>query len=217
MAEAENLENQKEYFTRVHLALTECGTEVLCKLLLKKVKELTRKDHPSMPWSLDEILHYKKKEILSAIGKDRSKEDIIYPYKRDTDLQKWDISLFVHVILTACDFDANDQIHRQLKHDICNLRDLRNKVSHRQTHKLTKAIYQFYYGRMQGSVIRICEYMQEPDLQDSFQTKLDKYECLGHVYVNGLITENHKSEEVIHEETLHSVDFRADLKNEPEP
>ncbi|XP_052788496.1 uncharacterized protein LOC128223245 [Mya arenaria] len=200
MAEAENLENEKEYFTRVHLALTECGTEVLCKLLLKKVKDLTPLDHPSIPWSLDEFLHYKKKDILSAIGKEKSKEDTLYPFRRDTDLEKWDISLFVHVILTACDLDANDQLHRQLKNDICNLRNLRNKIAHKQTHKLTETIYQSYYGRLQGSILRICEFIQEPDLQDSFEKKLNKYEYLGHVYANGLITDdNNKTEEVINE------------------
>ncbi|WAR10812.1 hypothetical protein MAR_035888, partial [Mya arenaria] len=199
MAEAENVESEKEYFTRVHLALTECGTNVLCKLLLKIVEELTPKDHPSPPWSLDEFLHYKHIEIMSAIGKNKSKADIIYPYKRDTDLQKWDISLFVHILLTACNLEANEQIHGQLRHDMLNLKDLRNKMSHKQTHKLTKAMYLSYFSRIQGSVLRICEYMQEPDLQKSFQKELDKCERLEHVYGNGLITENHKHVEVIDE------------------
>ncbi|XP_052788519.1 uncharacterized protein LOC128223271 [Mya arenaria] len=154
-----------------------------------------------MPWSLDEFLHYKKKDILSAIVKDknRSKENILYPYRRDTDLEEWDISLCVHVILTACDLDANNQLHRQLKEDICNLRDVRNKIAHKGTYKLTETIYKYYFGRIQGSVRRICINMHGPTLEDYFLTKLKKYDGLGHVYVNGLIKDNTKTVEVIDE------------------
>ncbi|XP_052759768.1 uncharacterized protein LOC128202731 isoform X3 [Mya arenaria] len=189
MADARNSADEKEFFSRVNLALTDCGRRVLLHLLQRRVGELTPKDHQHQPWSLDEFLNHNMADMLISIGSDRSKKDVLYPFKQDTDLTKWDIPLFVFVLLNVCELDDSDSLHRQLKHDIFNLRNLRNRMLHKGTPTLDEPIYCKYFGRIVGAVQRICDYMQEPNLKECLLKELDKYESLKHVYPNGLISE----------------------------
>ncbi|XP_052770696.1 uncharacterized protein LOC128210394 [Mya arenaria] len=190
MAEAGNTaDEKKEYFSRVNLALTDCGRRVLLHLLQIRVRELTPKDHQDQHWSLDEFLNHNMEDILICIGRDKSKKNILYPFKQDTDLTKWDIPLFVFVLLNACELNDHESLYCQLIHDIRNLIDLRNKMLHKGTPTLDEQIYRKYFGRIVGAVQRICDYMQEPDLKESLSKELDKYESLKHVYPNGLISE----------------------------
>ncbi|XP_052760595.1 uncharacterized protein LOC128235228 isoform X2 [Mya arenaria] len=201
MAEANRSVDEKEYFSRVNLALTDCGRRVLSQLLQRRVGQLTPENHPAQPWSLDDFLNHYMEDILLSIGKEKSKKLILYPgFGIKTDLAKWDIPLFVFVLLNASKLDDDDNLHRQLRHDICNLRELRNKMLHKGTPVLDESMYHNYLGRIVGAVQRICDYMQEPDLKISLLKEINKYESLRHIYTNGLISElGCKTVEIINE------------------
>ncbi|XP_052788526.1 uncharacterized protein LOC128223278 [Mya arenaria] len=181
MADARSSLNEKEYFTRVFFALTDCGRRVLLHLLQRRAGELTPKDHKSQPWSLDEFLIHNKAAILLPTGRERRHKDILYPFKQDTDLTKWDIPVFVFVLLKACELNDNGDLHRQLRDDIDNLKSLRNVMVNSATPTLKKEFYHMYFWRIVGAVQRICDYMQEPGLKESLLKELDKYERLTHI------------------------------------
>ncbi|XP_052813521.1 uncharacterized protein LOC128240743 isoform X2 [Mya arenaria] len=191
MAEASRSAEEKDFFSRVNLALTDCGRRVLLQLLLRKVEELTPIDHPVKPWSLDDFLNHNKEDISLYIGKNNNKRKLIlYPgLGKKTDLTKWDIPLFVFVLLNACKLDHNDALDRPLQHDIGNLSNLRNKMLHKGAPVLKEPTYRKYFDRIVGAVQRICDYMQEPALKESFRKELSQYGSLRHVFQNDLISE----------------------------
>ncbi|XP_052775997.1 uncharacterized protein LOC128213921 [Mya arenaria] len=191
MAEANSSVDGKEYFSRVQFALTDCGNKLLSHLLQRRVRELTPKEYPAKPksWSLDEFLNHNMADILLSVGKDRSKKEILYPFRQDTDLTKWDIPLFALVLLTACKLEHSGPLHRDLKQDILNLKDIRNKMQHKGAPILDEQIYLAYLSRIDGAVQRICDYMHAPDLKESLLKELDEYKSLRHTYPNGLVPE----------------------------
>ncbi|WAR04351.1 hypothetical protein MAR_019720, partial [Mya arenaria] len=135
-----------------------------------------------------------------ALRKSRGERKDYASFGIKTDLAKWDIPLFVFVLLNASKLDDDDNLHRQLRHDICNLRELRNKMLHKGTPVLDESMYHNYLGRIVGAVQRICDYMQEPDLKISLLKEINKYESLRHIYTNGLISElGCKTVEIINE------------------
>ncbi|WAR16816.1 hypothetical protein MAR_031410, partial [Mya arenaria] len=183
-------EKHKEYFSRVNFALTDCGRIVLLHLLEQRVVDLTPKAHPTQPWSLDEFLYENRNNNLLSTCRDKQKSNILYPgFSKKTDLDKWDIPLLVSVLLNACKLDDGNNLHSQLRHDIINLKNLRNKMDHKGTSTLSKELYKWYFGRILGAVTRICDYMQEQDFKESLLTELAKYGSLRHTYKNGLISE----------------------------
>ncbi|WAR16880.1 hypothetical protein MAR_031474 [Mya arenaria] len=202
MAEASSADKkEQEFFTRVTLALTDCGTQLLYHLLLQRIRELTPKDSHRQPWSIDEFLYHNVKDILICIGKDKIKTNILYPgFEKKPDLSKWDIPLYVFVLLNACELDNNDAIHRQLIHELGNIRNIRNKMQHKGNPTLEEAIYQRFIARIVGAVERICDYIQEPRLKEKLLKKLEKYSSLGHIYPNDVISETGcKSVDIINE------------------
>ncbi|WAR16825.1 hypothetical protein MAR_031419, partial [Mya arenaria] len=202
MAEARSsADEEKEFFSRVTLALTDCGTKLLLHLLIRRIQELTPKDHPRQPWSLDEFLYNNVKDILISIGKDKMKRNILYPgFQKETDLSKWDIPLYVFVLLNACELDDTDYIRSQLRHDICNIRNIRNKMQHMGNPRLKEAIYRSYIGRIVGAVERICDYIQKPKMKISLLKDIEKYSSLRHLFQTGVISETGcKSVDIINE------------------
>ncbi|WAR05014.1 hypothetical protein MAR_020383, partial [Mya arenaria] len=191
------IKEEQEYFTRIQIALLDCGIAVLKELFLQGVRAKSPPDYPNGHWTVDEFLHENKKRLLVSL--DKHKENILYPYRRDTDLEEWDISLYVIVIHTAC-YTTSE--HGILRHDIANLGSLRNKLCHKPDYRLSAAVYDAYLGRIRGSINRICEFLSNQTLTQFVNKTLDKYESLKHAYPNGVLNEYVKNIDTVSEGDL---------------
>ncbi|WAR21950.1 hypothetical protein MAR_015924 [Mya arenaria] len=192
-----SIEEEQEHFTRIQIALSDCGIAVLKELFLQGVRAQSPPDLPNKYWTVDEFLHENKRRILGSL--DKHKENILYPYRRDTDLNEWDMSLYIAVTLRVC-YTTSE--HRRLRHDIANLGNLRNKLCHKPDHRLSAIVYNAYVGRIRGSINRICEFLCNQTLTEFVNKTLDKYESLKHAYPNGVLNEYVKNIDTVSEDDL---------------
>ncbi|WAR30783.1 hypothetical protein MAR_033325 [Mya arenaria] len=186
---------EEQNFTRIQKALSYCGIAVLKELFLQRVRDLSPPNQPNGCWTVDEFLFEKMYVILRSIGNDSHKKSILY--RQNTDLEKWDVSLFVHVLLAACDISAAGGT---LRHDITNLSSLRNKLCHTPHPKLSAVIYTGYIGRVRGSINRICVFLNNQTLTQNVNETLDKYESLTHAYPNDVLEEHVKYNDIVSED-----------------
>ena len=151
-----------EKHCRLCLMLIKGGTKACHHLLLKRIKELSPKDHQPYPWTVQQFLEAQKKTIKkSKISKD--KLNILFPVTGDTDLSKWDLSLYCTVLLLYC------QLPYVVYLDIKQFQTLRNNLCHMNEPTVTDSEFKDKLETIKVIIDRIVEKTDDPNVKTEME------------------------------------------------
>ncbi|XP_053395656.1 helicase with zinc finger domain 2-like [Mercenaria mercenaria] len=149
-----------EKHARLVISLMKGGTKLTRRLFEIRVSELTPTDYIQSPWTVDQFLVSNKGKIL-ANDAGRKKEKTYFPGILDkTNLNHWDLSMFCHVLLEACELDPETGV------DVRELRKLRNKLSHLSEPSLDDVKYNLNMNKLEVIFRRTLKKIGDGNLDD---------------------------------------------------
>ncbi|WAR10858.1 hypothetical protein MAR_035934, partial [Mya arenaria] len=131
----------------------ECVTPLLKALLLQRVKELKEPNQPDEKWTVNLFLHKNKRQLFPCLRSEHL-EDVLYPYEEHTNLDNWDFTAYLIVLLNAC------KLNESLEEDLINLEELANKTLLCPNNKLSEGIYFAYQDHIRCCINQICKSLE---------------------------------------------------------
>lgn len=162
MASAISLDSEERNYTRIVLLLMRCNPKVMRQLLLDYVNNCGQ--------NLNSFLASRKNQILTSPISRRNRT-ILFPTlssNPQTDIEKWDFSLLVHILKTQCrNLSASMVVH------LNNIVDIRNNIFHSPEASMDQQTYNDYKTKIMESIDEACCHMNDT----KFRSRVDR-ECL---------------------------------------
>ncbi|XP_060559977.1 uncharacterized protein LOC132720018 [Ruditapes philippinarum] len=158
-----------ERHCRLCLMLNQGGPQACHHLLLKRVKELSPKDHDPYPWTIQQFLDTKKQTIIkSKLSKDKFK--ILFPNDGDTVLTNWDLALYCTVLTLYCDLKPIIRL------DVEQLRNLRNELCHMNEPNISVSDYKDKLEMIQVIICRLVKKIDEHNVKIEIENVIKSLE-----------------------------------------
>ena len=152
-----------EKHCRLCLMLNKGGTKACHHLFLKRVKELSPIDHQPYPWTIQHFLVSKRETMKKEMSKD--KLSVLFPKTGDTDLSKWDLSLFCSVLTKYCD------LKNLLRLDVERFRSLRNDLCHMNEPNISNDEFRDHVETIQVITSRVVDDQNvKMEIEDTMRT-----------------------------------------------
>ncbi|XP_052790972.1 uncharacterized protein LOC128224913 isoform X2 [Mya arenaria] len=145
---------EHNYHQNIQNLYKECVTPVLKTLLLQRVKELKEPNQPDEKWTVNLFLHKHKRQIFPCLRNEHL-EDVLYPFEEPTNMDNWDFTAYVLVLLQVCKLSEN------LQQDLINLDELAKKIQLNPNNKLSEGIYYAYQDRIRCRITQICQSLDD--------------------------------------------------------
>lgn len=157
----------QERFNKLMATVFKC-TEVLERLMIKRIEELTPAGRTPSPWTLDDYLRSKKSDILATpIGKNK-KFTFFPPPPLPTKLAEWDISML------CCILSILFETHSSERGDIESLRRIRNTLCHTRDTVLSLRDYNHYKAVVMTVLDHLLEYIDDEALKEDVTGAIER-------------------------------------------
>ncbi|WAR30775.1 hypothetical protein MAR_033317 [Mya arenaria] len=145
---------EHNYHQNIQNLYKECVTPVLKTLLLQRVKELKEPNQPDEKWTVNLFLHKHKRQLFPCLRTEHL-EDVLYPFEEPTNMDNWDFTTYVLVLLQVCKLSEN------LQQDLINLDELAKKIQLKPKNELSEGIYYAYQDRIRCRITQICKSLDD--------------------------------------------------------
>ncbi|XP_045177248.2 uncharacterized protein LOC123537527 [Mercenaria mercenaria] len=161
----------QKYLTMKMLLSKSCRV-VMQALVSKRVRD--KCPDGTREWSLDSFLYRYNGRIRRRIGsldKLGRPIDILFPKKRNTRIDEWDISLLCWVLLNVCFLEETGTAD-----SIGEMRTIRNDIAHNNSFSLSDSDYESYIERIKKSIDTCLSFINDEDLSDFINDQVEEIE-----------------------------------------
>ncbi|XP_060561128.1 uncharacterized protein LOC132720911 [Ruditapes philippinarum] len=173
--------DERLYYIRTSLMYTDLTRELLFKVFRFLIKRENITDFLTSPEQQTKLWELSKRNLLN-------KCDYNLVYGQVLNLERFDISLLIRLILNLCkDETTKPQLgwktkplpkDESLGADLLRLRNVRNKIiGHRADAKLSEAEYKQVWAKVKAILLRVIEQVDK-DSREDFERRLNEYQQL---------------------------------------
>lgn len=145
-------------FKQIIVIIVGGGTKLTRAMFQYYVQKSSPSDQD--PWTIDDFLHKNQRNILSTMT-GKAKEHVFFPgFRKSTNLKNWDLQMYCFVLTEL--FSLSNEVRQDIK----NLKQLRNKICHLSEPVISDESYDLYIDIIKGVVERCTQEIDDKDLKN---------------------------------------------------
>jgi len=155
---------EEEQFTRLMLFLGNPCLKLMRAIFENHVRSTSAK-------TISDFLKNNKSHILSTTHGRNNKEKYFPSDGSDTDVTKWDIVMLYHMTKRYC-----PAIPQSLGQHLDDVKEIRNKLCHQGTSRVSDSDYKRYYKQIQDFIRTALDYLNDNGLRADVFQQVDQIE-----------------------------------------